>query len=232
MEFITLTILRFNSLSKRRDVKKPSWFAVENNILNHPDFFDISGDEFKVYIWVLSVASQRNESTIRVYFDLCSYQSKVKISQVKSAIEKLKGKRWLTADVTPTLRERNVDVSLQDKTRQDKTRQDIAICAEVKSPPRRRHALDMDFFNEIKNIPEELIESWLEMYEESWLSDEIKKAKSWCLANPKKMPKVPGRFLTNWFSRGWEQYRKSIPSNKSKLNLDEVKLSEGKNDRK
>ncbi len=54
---------------------------------------------------------------------------------------------------------------------------------------------------------------WVEAYPDTeWLKTEISKAAAWVEANPKKRPKTYGAFLSNWFSRGWEDHRKRIPS--------------------
>jgi hypothetical protein len=118
VDYIEITVRKFEGLVKRNDIKSPQWFAMPNEILLHPDFFDISGDEFKVFSWVCGVASKLNSATIRVYPKLCSRQINVDESCVTLTIEKLNGKRW---DVTDALRARYADVTLQDRTGQDRT---------------------------------------------------------------------------------------------------------------
>lgn len=58
---------------------------------------------------------------------------------------------------------------------------------------------------------------WLKSYpDEAWIKAELLKVKAWLLVNPKRKPRGPNiaRFLVNWFSRGWESYRKTIPATK------------------
>lgn len=95
---IEIQFIHFNELSYRKDVKKPSWFAVDNDILNHPDFFNINGDEMKVYIWLCCVASKVNSAQIRIDPKVCAHQCLVPYDSVLSTIEKLDRKRILIMD--------------------------------------------------------------------------------------------------------------------------------------
>jgi hypothetical protein len=118
MEFVQVKIRKFSTLIKRSDIKTPNWFAVEHNILLHPDFFGISGDEFKVYIWIIGTAAHLNSDEIRVYSEVCASQLRIKQSLVHSSIEKLKGKRW---DVTDPLRVRTGNFEVTNPTVQGST---------------------------------------------------------------------------------------------------------------
>lgn len=65
--------------------------------------------------------------------------------------------------------------------------------------------------------------AWISTYGETdWIKQEIKKANAWMAANPKRVSKDFGRFMTNWLNKGWENYRKGIPSRRmttSELNM-------------
>jgi hypothetical protein len=121
MEFIEIEIAKFESLIKRKDIKSPQWFAMEYDILEHPDFFDITGEEFKVYVWILGIATKLNRSIIRVYPSVCSRRINVSKKTILLTIEKLKEKRW---HVTDTLRKRTESVRTRTATVQDSTVQD------------------------------------------------------------------------------------------------------------
>lgn len=62
----------------------------------------------------------------------------------------------------------------------------------------------------------ELQQAWIETYDDvGWLVDQLKQARVWIAANPKRAPKSDlGRFLNSWLSRGWERHRKTIASNR------------------
>jgi len=62
----------------------------------------------------------------------------------------------------------------------------------------------------------ELQQTWLASYPDpAWIKQEINKATGWILANPKKAPKKFPAFMSNWLARGWENFRKTLPSNRS-----------------
>lgn len=74
------------------------------------------------------------------------------------------------------------------------------------------------------SIDQDLIDSWKDTYPQEFLIEEFKKARSWLIANKHKAPKSQyGRFFNNWFSRSWEQYRKTLKSNPVKLTEDDMK---------
>lgn len=100
MEFIEIEIKDFAKYLKRSDIKTPTWFAVEHNLLLHPDFFDVKGDEVKAFFWILGTAIHLNSKHIKVFPDLCASQIGIKKSSVHLCIEKLKGKRFSVRDCT------------------------------------------------------------------------------------------------------------------------------------
>lgn len=121
MDFVEISVRKFETLIKRKEIKSPQWFAMPNEILSHPDFFDVTGDEFKVFTWIMGIAAKLNTATIRVYPELCAHQARVSKKTVELTISKLNGKRW---DDTRTIHARDVNVSLQDSTGQDRGVQD------------------------------------------------------------------------------------------------------------
>lgn len=74
---------------------------------------------------------------------------------------------------------------------------------------------DADIAEKLKNVTHNLQTLWLKIYPDaSWIIDELKKALVWIAANPKKAPKDFGKFMSNWLGRGYENYRKTVPTNK------------------
>lgn len=58
-------------------------------------------------------------------------------------------------------------------------------------------------------------QSWIDAYPDiEWIGFEVKKARAWIEANPRKSPKSFARFVTGWLSRSWEFHRRTIPSNR------------------
>ncbi len=94
-EEITLSLKDHINLNKRVAlVKTKRWMAIPNDIIGHPDFYKISGDQIKVYLWIMSVFSKTNKETIRVHVGLCMKDCEVNEMTVRKTIEKLNTKRW------------------------------------------------------------------------------------------------------------------------------------------
>lgn len=107
----TLTIKNHRQYVKRGDIKEPTWFSLKNDIFTHPDFFKTTSDDFKVFVWIISVCSKVNAEEIRIDTELCADQTKVPDDICQLSIEKLNGKRWdvhaRDGRVTSTLRTRS-----------------------------------------------------------------------------------------------------------------------------
>ena len=109
---------------QRKDVKRPSWFALDNRLIEDEDFFDFNAEEFKVWIYLLSKASQRQSDEIEVNFRAGERICNIAEAPILSALEKLEKIKAVTATFTGTTRARHADVTPHyktDITRQDKT---------------------------------------------------------------------------------------------------------------
>jgi len=129
---ITLKITReVSGLNKRKDIIHHRWFALENDILLHPDFHGITGDEFKVFVWIYGVASKINNDTIRVHIALCAQQLGIKTTVVDNSIRKLLNKRWQLVESIEEKDARNASVTpyppdgvTLEKRREEKKREE------------------------------------------------------------------------------------------------------------
>lgn len=61
---------------------------------------------------------------------------------------------------------------------------------------------------------------WIDTYKNiPWIIFELKKAQAWIVENPDRAPKSRfGVFCSNWLSRGFENYRKTLQGNKPRGN--------------
>lgn len=124
---INITILNYEKFNGRKDVKTNSWFKCSNRLLEDSDFFAFSHGEFLVWIYILSIASQKGESTFCLNLEHCDRIARLGKKLVFSALEKLEQLQLVeisrNVDVTDPLRVRNVDVT-PDKIRLDKIREE------------------------------------------------------------------------------------------------------------
>lgn len=213
---IEIGLLRFDEISKRHDIKKPKWFALDNDLFSHPDFFKLTGDEFKAWIWICSVASKVNKPKIRLDTEVFAHQCKCKESVFHSTIQKLEGKR-LSVQIRTDSSAIRTNPSLHNTT--DTTLQTLQTEHDTTNTTEARPrsvfvhtSFDTPFLKAfIEKVPEKVQISWFETYpDHEWISLQIKEAVSWIHAEPTKAPKSNfAKFFTSWLSRSWEWKRKN-----------------------
>jgi hypothetical protein len=182
---------------------------------NDQQFFYFSAEERWIWVCLLSLASQKQSATLVVNQDWLSQDSRVGIPTIASALEKLKDNNCLEY----TLHERNThvqpciptrhNITRHNKTEQDKTEQDI-VCTE--SPK----AIAVPTVIK-KDLSVFINQKLLELYPQEYLDREKVKMELWLATNGHKKPKSERgmvRFVTSWLSRGWDQYRRGLQSNK------------------
>ena len=86
-------------------------------ITEDDDLYCLTGDEFKAWIHILSLASRTQNARVFINFDSAERKANIKKSVFESAIDKLVKLQMVAVDVTCTLRESNEGVSLHNITR-------------------------------------------------------------------------------------------------------------------
>lgn len=120
-----ITIRNWDKYNKRKDLKRPWWFALSNRLLEDPDFYEFNAEEIRAWIYILSQASQKRTGDIELSLVHAEKACNVKINALKSAISKLLKKEILSDPIgCRTDSERSTVGTLQDKTEQDITKQD------------------------------------------------------------------------------------------------------------
>lgn len=115
----------------------------------------------------------------------------------------------------------------KNKDKEEDKEKEEDICSEpsnlVPIKPPSSNALISISSNQQVAISTDLIKSWADTYPKEFLDIEVKKARSWIIANPHKAPKKSwGRFFNSWFDRGWEKYRTTLKSNPSAISVDDL----------
>lgn len=124
MSKLEVTIVNFETYKGRADVKHNSWFRCSNRLLEDPDFFDFSHEEILVWIYILSLGSQKNSHKVTINYHHANSVARLSTVAINSAVRKLKKLKALEVS---TLRGRYVRDTETCSTRQDitdKTRQD------------------------------------------------------------------------------------------------------------
>lgn len=216
----SVRIKNFEKYKGRKDVTHNSWFRCSNRLLEDPDFFSFTHEEMLVWIYIMSVASQKNTADITVHHRHAQSVARLSSPSIDSAIKKLKKLGVLQILPSRTVRGRYAADTSTCATRQTEhntTEQDITGHAELRdadahsAPASFSDPLISKYLEPIKNEVQFL---WVQTYgDEAWVLSELKKAVLWSKANPTRAPKSNYmRFFTNWLARGWETHRKTLPS--------------------
>ena len=88
-EVIDITINGWASYNPRRDVKYSSWFKMSHEWIFDPDFYSWHIEERLAWIYLLSVASKRNNGCLKVNFEHARRTANLTKPKMCSAIEKL-----------------------------------------------------------------------------------------------------------------------------------------------
>lgn len=102
MERVRLTIKGWSKFNPRTDVKRPSWFRLENSLFEDTELFDLSNAEKIAWIYILCCASKRNTDTIIVNYNHAKQIGRIEARDLRAAIEKLQRLQVIHVHVTDT----------------------------------------------------------------------------------------------------------------------------------
>lgn len=136
MQTLVVKIRSWEKYNKRKDIKRPHWFALSNTILEDPDLFNLTNGEMLAYIYILCQASKKQSDEISINLTHAQKVSNIKQSDMLNAIEKL-NKLQILIDIRTesvqnpygSVRDPNASVrhtTLQDTTLHNKTIQNNA----------------------------------------------------------------------------------------------------------
>lgn len=200
MELIEVEIVNWGKHQPRKDIKHPTWFAMSNRIFEDSKLFSLSDAQWRCLLYLFTQASQQNSGKIKINVEHAARIGGTSEKVLKSTISRLcdVGVTSAYAIRTDTLR----DTTLQDTTRHNTT----LVCTVAESAP----APTIGFLGK---FDQKTLDSWKTLYGEDYVTREAMKAEVWCRANPAKSPKKSWvRFFAGWLERGWDSYRKSLPT--------------------
>lgn len=122
-----ISIINWDKYNKRKDIKSPWWFALNNRFLEDPDLFGFTHSELIAFIYLMCQASQKKSSYFEINFDHAAKVSNIDGDTLRMCISKLKKLRIVTTKsvrITNGSRTRHVRhpfATLHDKTLQNNT---------------------------------------------------------------------------------------------------------------
>lgn len=230
MELITLTIKNWKKYQVRGDYKSPWWFAFHNKFWRTEKYDILTHEQKWAWICLLSHASeQRYKSSITIRVNWFCRTANVEKSAFLDALEKLiklevleckeeictdsvqNPSEILPENGSSTIKQSN---NLTIKQYNNITKNNsLRVCTKPKETSVLVPTVskkDLSFF---------INQKLLELYPQEYLDREKAKMEMWLATNGHKRPKSDRgmvRFITSWLSRGWDQYRKGLQSNKPK----------------
>lgn len=103
----------WQQFNPRKDVKRSSWFRLENNIFENPDFFDFNDGEFRALIYLFCQQSKKDGKPFRLNKRHIETIGQIAEKVVIATVEKLEQLDMIQvkrdADDTRTSRGRDVD---------------------------------------------------------------------------------------------------------------------------
>jgi len=93
---VKIKIINWNKFNPRTDVKRPSWFRLDNRLIEDPKFYDFTGDEFKILIYLFSMASRENSATFATIFGAMSRILNTTEKTIETTLKKLQQRHVVT----------------------------------------------------------------------------------------------------------------------------------------
>jgi hypothetical protein len=143
---VTVKILKWEKFNPRKDIKRPHWFALDNELVEDDAFFKFDHGEFKAWIYLLSKASKKQNASVIVDFEAATRKARISKNEFIGAIEKLVEMQSVELIGSLPVRDpiapvQNPNATLHYKTLQNRTEQDTTEqLSEGRKPKRTRAA--------------------------------------------------------------------------------------------
>lgn len=118
MEFIEITIPKWESYNPRKDLKATTWLRLQNTLFEDPSFFEFTHEELNFWVYILCLASRKQAGKVKIMLAHAERVGRFSQEAIDSALKKLVilGTIEITEDarhahVTRTSRGRDVDVT-------------------------------------------------------------------------------------------------------------------------
>lgn len=98
MESVTVTVINWLKHNPRKDLKRPTWFALSNDLLDDEKLADFSPLEFHAFIYIMCQASRKCSATVDLFFAHSEKRGIAKDLLLK-VIKKLESKSMVAVDV-------------------------------------------------------------------------------------------------------------------------------------
>jgi hypothetical protein len=215
MQSISIEIINWERFNPRKDLTSTSWFRFQNNFFENHEFYSMNHAEICFWIYLLSLASKKQSSTIIVNSDHANRIGRFTEKQIKSSIKKLVELQCIVVvcneHVTSTSRGQHENVVLhnvteRNETKQNETEQKSVVGVFSKTTPTAiacYSALEGTFRD--RGITKGVQDRWSQAFPDAgWVCGEIQKALAWEASNPGRKKKNFAAFITRWMTKSWD----------------------------
>ena len=225
-----IEINNWDKYQPRKDLKSLSWVRIQSDIFFSETFFELDNNQKLLFFYLMTFAGKKNTNALNLNIEFISSNLKLKSVEIESGLKKLESLSILHIVVSDSSR---IRTDVCSTIRNDTIRYDtIRYVTNTVEPTQAAKAVDVVVFKisstKSIDIKKELVSSWSDTYPKEFLTESLKEMRNWILSNPEKSPKSAwAKFMNGWFKRGWEQYRKNIKSNPTKLTVEDLNESLG-----
>lgn len=141
MALIKITFTQWAKWNPRKDIKTPTWFAMSNRITEDDDIQTLSDAEFRAFIHLACLASQKASASVIVNFEKAFRVTGKKADVFRETVSKLESLGIISTEpvrdtyASRTDGVRDPNATLQDTTLQDMTGHDTQPGSLAVAPP-------------------------------------------------------------------------------------------------
>lgn len=215
----TLLKIKITNWEKYNKNRKKSYrcIMISERFLDDAKISSLTPVKRLLFLSCLLACSQSDVGEAEVSIEMISRQSGVKPKLILSCLDEFQELRILSYASNEVL-------YINEMNRNEMNRNEMkVISAEVTKTARASKAgtrgciSEFDFDPIVKDLfdtcTDAAQQAWLGAYPSiDWIVHEAKKANAWMISNPKKRPKDFQKFFNNWLNKGFENYRKGVPS--------------------
>ena len=185
--------------------RKPPWIKLYREILDDPDWHELSGDNAKILVSLWLIASEDDtHSGMLPCTRKLAFRLRVKESQLNKALTELS--HWLIQDDINMISSRYQLDAPETETERETERETDTFAPSDKSLSAADKKINFDYkLGQWDGIEVKDARGWELAYPALDIETELFKAAEWVKANPANRKSNWRRFLTNWFSRAQER---------------------------
>jgi len=211
-------------------------FMLSKSIFSDNKVSMLSAREFQLWLYLITLAADMRHQSYILNTNMVPKCIHIRANKVHTSIMRLQELQLVTAEILSKnclnrIENNRIEEKVIENNRIEKNttnnkllvvsgtgEEEQKLLSDRPSKAQPRGCIDEFSHDEVcleflSNVTHKAQKSWLSAYPSvDWICHEVRKANAWCETNSHKAPKDKGKFMLNWLSRGFEDYRKSLQS--------------------